>query len=159
MNGVESKAGLKFTNAHCESFNKSWIVINECRLRAINRYVTVLNINITFLHPAYQIKLSSSFMKKANGYKPFVMDFTVDACDYIVKKNNAIANVVYSFFKNFSNINHTCPYYGDQLVRNFYPRSDLIKLVFPSGEYALLMNWFLGKVKTFVTNIYFTFHG
>ncbi|XP_050333021.1 uncharacterized protein LOC126761117 [Bactrocera neohumeralis] len=153
------KVYIKFTNAHCESFNKSWVVINECRLRAIKRDVTALNINISFLHPANDIKLSIAYLKKANGYKPFVLNSTLDACEHIHKRNNPIANLLYPFFVPFSNINHTCPYVGDQIVKNFYPKNEIVRLVLPMGDYLVMMSWILSKRKTFVTNIYFTFNG
>ncbi|XP_018803804.1 PREDICTED: uncharacterized protein LOC108978128 [Bactrocera latifrons] len=156
---AKPKVLIKFTNAHCESFNKSWAVINECRLHALRRDVASLNINITFRHPANDIKLYLVFLKKANGYKPFVLNSTVDACEYIIKKNNPIVNLVYTIFKSFSNINHTCPYVGDQLLLNFYPKNELITLFLPNGDYVLLMDWILSKKKTFTTNVYFSFYG
>ncbi|XP_054085785.1 uncharacterized protein LOC114805340 [Zeugodacus cucurbitae] len=149
---------MKFTNAHCESFNKSWVVVNQCRLRAVKRDVTALNINVTLLHPANDIRLDIAYLKKANGYKPFVLNSTIDACDYIRKKNNPIANLVYPFFQPFSNINHSCPYVGDQIVKDFYPKNEIVTLFLPTGDYLLLLSWILSKKKTLVTNVYFTWN-
>ncbi|CAD7002512.1 uncharacterized protein LOC101458625 [Ceratitis capitata] len=147
---------LKFTNAKCESFNKSWAVINECRLRAFKRNLVGLNINITLLHPAHDIKLAIVFLKRANGYKPFVLNTTLNACEYILKKNNPVANLVYPLFRDFSNINHTCPYVGDQILKNFYTRTELFRVIFPNGDYVVLLSWILRNIKTFTTDVYFT---
>lgn len=121
-------------------------------------------------------------MKKANGFKPFVLNSTVDACKYMLKRNNPIANLVFPFFEHFTNINHSCPYVvsiyliiiyvfcfyyhrsvehfqGEQILKNFYPKNEIIKLFLPAGDYLLLLSWILSKRKTFVTNVYFTFEG
>ncbi|XP_018803791.1 PREDICTED: uncharacterized protein LOC108978117 [Bactrocera latifrons] len=157
---ADESAYIKFTNAHCESFNKSW-VINRCRLRAIKRDVTALNINISVLHPADDIKLSITYLKKANGFKPFVLNSTLDACEYFHKKDNPIANLVFPFLVSFSNFNHTylLNLQGDQIVKNFYPKNEIVRLIHLMGDYLVMLSWILSKRKTFVTNVYFTFNG
>ncbi|XP_062139660.1 uncharacterized protein LOC133848205 [Drosophila sulfurigaster albostrigata] len=100
---------FKFTNAVCESYNKSWIVINHCRLHAISRNKTVFNFNGTVLYPCNDIFIEAQIFKKANGYKPWLFKTTVDACRF-VKKYNPVAILVYNLFKEFTNVNHTCPY-------------------------------------------------
>ncbi|XP_050334277.1 uncharacterized protein LOC126761884 [Bactrocera neohumeralis] len=120
---AKPKVLIKITNTHCESFKKLWTVINECRLHALRRDIVTLNRNITFRHPANDIE------------KPFVVRLSM-----------------LTTFKSFSNINHTCPYVGVQLLLNFYPKNELVTLFLPSSDYILLMDWFLSKKKTFATN-------
>ncbi|XP_062133909.1 uncharacterized protein LOC133844093 [Drosophila sulfurigaster albostrigata] len=148
---------FKFTNAVCESYNKSWVVINNCRLRAINRNKTVLNINITFLHPCNDIFVAVQLFKRANGYKPWLFKATVDACQFTRKSYNPTIILIYSLFKEFSNINHTCPYMGDQIIQGFYLRPEILRLPYPTGEYLLEMHWILDNKTTFITNEYFQF--
>ncbi|XP_069968072.1 uncharacterized protein [Bactrocera oleae] len=103
--------------------------------------------------------LSITYIKKANGFKPFVLNTAIHFCDYMLKKSNPIANLVYSLFKPFSNINHSCPYVGEQIVKNFYSKNELVIQTFLVGDYLLLLSWILNKKKTVTTNVYFTWNG
>ncbi|XP_032599464.1 uncharacterized protein LOC6561217 [Drosophila grimshawi] len=101
---------FKMTNAVCESYNKSWIVINKCRLRAINRHKTTYNFNATFLHPVRTMSLRMEVFQKANGYKPWLFNVTIDLCRFLRKPFNPFAIMVFKVFVEFTNLNHTCPY-------------------------------------------------
>ncbi|XP_060645333.1 uncharacterized protein LOC132784004 [Drosophila nasuta] len=80
---------FKFTNAVCESWNKTNILVEV------------------------------QMFKKANGYKPWLIKTAVDACRFVKKSYNPFAILVYNLFKEFSNINHTCPYMiGCDVKRN-----------------------------------------
>ncbi|KAH8263263.1 hypothetical protein KR044_006512, partial [Drosophila immigrans] len=149
---------FKFTNVVCESYNKSWVVINKCRLYAISRNKTIFNFNGTVLHPVYNIFTEMEILKKANGYKPWIFKATMDACRFVKKSYNPVVVIIYSLFKQFSNINHTCPYMGDQIIKGFYLRPELLLgLPVPSGEYLLTMTWLFNKKRQFCTNVYFEF--
>ncbi|KRF97927.1 uncharacterized protein Dwil_GK26917 [Drosophila willistoni] len=148
---------MKFTNAKCESFNHSWVTIEHCRLRAINRHKTVLNINANFHYPATKIKLRFQVLKKANGYKPWVIDGTIDACAFLQKPNHPVVKIIHNLIKNCSTVNHTCPYIGRQSVKDFDVTPEQIPLPFPSGDYALFLTWIFSDKPQFATNVYFTF--
>ncbi|XP_030385741.1 uncharacterized protein LOC115632651 [Scaptodrosophila lebanonensis] len=152
-----SGAFLKLTNLVCESSNQSWVRFDHCRLKAINRNKTVANINATFLAPATDISLRLQIQKKANGYKPWLFDVTIDACKFVRNRNNPFAKVIWNLFRNYSTANHTCPYVGLQRVKDFHLTPEKVPLPLPTGEYALLMTWTLNQEVTFVTNVYFTY--
>lgn len=101
---------IKFTNVVCENFNKTWITFHECRLRAISRHKTVMNLNLTFNYPAYEIIVDIQALKKANGYKPWLFNVSIDACRFIKKPYHPAVMIVFKMFRDFSNINHSCPY-------------------------------------------------
>lgn len=98
------------TNAVCKSYNKSWVVVHYCRLKAYSRAKTSLNINVTFVEPARNISVHFKTMKKANGYKPFLFDYTFDACEFMRRRNQPVAKIIWYMIRNVSTINHTCPY-------------------------------------------------
>ncbi|KAH8269509.1 hypothetical protein KR018_004431, partial [Drosophila ironensis] len=145
---------IKMTNAVCNSYNKSWVVFHYCRLKAYSRYKTSLHINATFLYPTNNVSMNLKLMKKANGYKPFLFDVTFDACSFLRRRNQPFVKMVHEMIKNFSTLNHTCPYVGLQMVSDLH-RLDL-PLPFPGGEYLLLINYFFYGKLQFFTNIYFT---
>lgn len=62
------------------------------------------------LHPVNKIDVRAQIQKKGNGYKPWLIDISFDACKYLRKPNNPAIKMIYGVFKEFSTINHTCPY-------------------------------------------------
>ncbi|XP_030560396.1 uncharacterized protein LOC115762361 [Drosophila novamexicana] len=112
---------FKFTNAVCESYNKSWFVLHKCRLRAVNRDKTTLHLNGTVLHPAYDIFVKAQILKKANGYKPWLYNMNIDVCRFLKKPYNPVAILIFKMFKEFSNFNHTCPYMVSIAFRSIGP--------------------------------------
>ncbi|EDW92541.2 uncharacterized protein Dyak_GE11452 [Drosophila yakuba] len=146
---------LKMTNAVCKSYNQSWVVVHYCRLKAYSRSKTSLNINATLSEPAKNISMHAKAMKKANGYKPFLYDFTIDACEFMRRRNHPVAKIVWNMIRNVSTINHTCPYEGLQMVSDFNPVELPIPL--PSGDYLLLIDWLFDGKPQFATNVYFSF--
>ncbi|XP_002137864.4 uncharacterized protein [Drosophila pseudoobscura] len=148
---------FKFTNAVCESYNQSWFVFHNCRLKAVSRSKVFFNMNGTILHPANDIKIHMRIFKKANGYKPWLFDVTCDACLHLRKRNTPFLSIVYGLFKPYTNINHTCPYVGPQIITDFYLRPELLRLPFPTGDYMLSMRWIFDKKLQFDTNISFTY--
>lgn len=114
-------AHCKMTNAVCESSNKSWVTIEQCRLRAISRNVTRLNIILDFLHPANNIHLTLQLLKKANGYKPWLFDYTIDACAFMRKQRHPVYKMFWMIIRDFSTVNHSCPYVvGEVNARNHF---------------------------------------
>lgn len=107
---------FKFTNVVCKSHNQSWIVIHHCRLKAVSRERVVLNINATALHPAKDVTCKVMVFKKANGYKPWILQGTIDVCRYLRKPYSAFAKIIFDLFQEFSNINHTCPFVVFELI-------------------------------------------
>ncbi|KRF97924.1 uncharacterized protein Dwil_GK27078 [Drosophila willistoni] len=150
-------AVFKLTSAVCKTFNESWVTIEHCRLRAISREKTVANIDVNVHYPAEDIYVRLQVLKKANGYKPWIIDSTVDACGFMRKNNQPVAKIVYNLIKEKSTVNHTCPYTGLQQIRDFYLRPDMVPLPFPTGDYALFMTWIFSGKPQFATNLYFTF--
>ncbi|EDW60082.1 uncharacterized protein [Drosophila virilis] len=151
-------ATVKFTNAVCETKNKTWVTFDRCRLRAINRNKTVLNVDLNFLHPVHTADLNFRMQKKANGYKPWLGEYTVDFCALMRKSNHPVIKILIGVFKDFSTLNHTCPYVGKQILRDFYWDPTDLTVPLPSGEYAVLLTWIFDKKPQFVTKVYFTFH-
>ncbi|BFG03457.1 uncharacterized protein DMAD_02710 [Drosophila madeirensis] len=145
---------IKMTNAKCQSYNKSWVEIHYCRLKAYSRNKTSLNVNLTVLETANNIHLRLKLMKRANGYKPFLWDYTFDACEFMRKRNQPVAKIFWNMIKEVSTVNHTCPYVGLQSLNDFHRPE--IPVPMPSGEYLLLLNWIFDEKPQFATNVYFT---
>ncbi|KAH8306930.1 hypothetical protein KR044_001206, partial [Drosophila immigrans] len=149
---------IKLTNAVCKNLNKSWVIIYECRLRAVSRNKTTFNFNASYIYPVNDVVQEISVFKKANGYKPWIFKCSViDFCQYLKKPYHPFGLIINKFFKEFSNINHSCPYVGPLIIKDFYPAPNFLRLPFPTGEYLIKINWLLHKRLQYITDIYFTF--
>nr|XP_017006181.2 uncharacterized protein LOC108063560 [Drosophila takahashii] len=154
---VKDAVVFKMTNAVCESYNKSWIEFGVCRLRAVSRNKVCLNVDANLLQPIHDVTVKAQLMKKANGYKPWLYSVSFDGCQFIRRRNNALIRIVWDLFKEYSTINHSCPYVGLQQVKNFYLRSEKLPTPIPTGEYLLMIDWVVNKKPQAATNVYFTF--
>ncbi|KAH8266022.1 hypothetical protein KR038_000617, partial [Drosophila bunnanda] len=148
---------FKFTNFACKSYNESWFVFHNYRLKAVGRDKVLLNVNGTVLHPAYNISVHMQLFKRASGFKPWLMKAYIDGCRFIKTRYNPFGVIVYNLFKEYSNINHTCPYMGLQVVKDFVLRTELLTLPIPTGEYKLAIGWYFDQRLQFDTNVTFTY--
>ncbi|XP_017016486.1 uncharacterized protein [Drosophila kikkawai] len=148
---------FRFTNFVCMSYNESWFKFHQCRLKAISREKVVLNMNGTILHAAHKIHLQVKLFKKASGFKPWLLDTRIDVCHFVRTNYDPAVKIVFSLFKEFSNFNHTCPYVGPQIVKDFYLRHELILLPVPTGEYMLSLRWLFDQKLQFDTNVSYVF--
>ncbi|XP_016966040.1 uncharacterized protein LOC108035120 [Drosophila biarmipes] len=128
---------FKFTNFVCESYNKSWVEFNNCRLKAVSRDKVVLNMDLEILHPAFDIQTLMKIYKRETGYKPWLIDTKIDWCRFMRTNYDPVGKIVLSLFKPFSNINHTCPYVGPQIMKGVALNPELLLLPFPTGDYLL----------------------
>lgn len=150
------------TNLVCESRNKSWVTFETCRLRALQRNKTTATIFATFLHPANSISLRMQVQKKFNGYKPWVIDVTLDACKFMRSpKTNKVAKMIWDLFKNFSTVNHTCPYAVSIQTNNNFKLFYLLISIFRANSMLMV---FIQTPKIFhlffqVETIYCLWHG
>ncbi|XP_017080084.1 uncharacterized protein LOC108113890 [Drosophila eugracilis] len=146
----------KLTNVKCESLNQSWVTINECRLKAISRDKTIFNFNASLHQPTKDIVMDWQLLKRASGYKPWLYKKKIDGCKFMRKPYDALTILFFNIYRPFSNINHTCPYSGDLLVRGMHLTTKLT-LPYPSGDYMLQINWLFYRKVQFVTNISYEF--
>ncbi|KAH8309123.1 hypothetical protein KR059_005921, partial [Drosophila kikkawai] len=49
-------------------------------------------------------------LKKVNGYKPFLFNFTTEVCQFFRGKGTPVVRFFYGLFASYSNLNHSCPY-------------------------------------------------
>lgn len=153
-------------------------MFHNCRLKAVSREKVLLNFNGTVLHPANNIIVHVKLFKKANGFKPWLLDVKLDACRFVRTNFHPFVRIIFDLFKDFSTINHTCPYVvsilklitqhliwyhnialpqGLQVVKDFYLRPEKLKLPFPSGDYLLSLIWIFDKRPQFDTNVSFVY--
>ncbi|KAH8278434.1 hypothetical protein KR018_003255 [Drosophila ironensis] len=158
LSKLQNAVIFKMTNVVCDSYNTSWVEFGICRLKAVSRNkVVFLNIDVTLHHPVTNLIVNGQIMKRANGYKPWLYKVSFDGCQFLKKKNNVVARIVWDLVQEFSSLNHSCPYVGLQRVRDFYLNVQKLRLPLPTGDYLLLIDWLFDKKPQAGTNVSFTF--
>ncbi|KAH8245879.1 hypothetical protein KR038_010522, partial [Drosophila bunnanda] len=148
---------FRFTNLVCVSYNKSWFVYNSYRLKAVSRDRVTMNVNGTIVQPVNNVWAHYEVLKKANGFKPWLVKGDVDVCRFLRKNYNPVVRLVFGLFKEFTNFNSTCPLLGEQIIKGFYLRPELLGLPLPTGEYLLTLRWSFDHKLQFDTNVSFVF--
>lgn len=65
---------------------------------------------MTLLHLVYSVKSRFQIFKRESGYKPWLYDITIDACQFLRKPSNAAIIYLVKQAKNFTNFfDQKCP--------------------------------------------------
>ncbi|XP_017031092.2 uncharacterized protein [Drosophila kikkawai] len=152
-----SPSRFKFTNFVCDSVDESVLLVHTCRLKAVRRDKTTLNFNGTLLKSINKCRVHAQIFKRANGFKPWLYNITIEACRFLRKPYEAPVILVFNLFKSFSVFNKTCPYEGSVYVMGFYLMAEQIPVPLPSGEYLILIKWYVKDLMMISTGIYFSF--
>ncbi|KAH8266605.1 hypothetical protein KR018_002935 [Drosophila ironensis] len=153
---------VTFTNLKCTSTDESFSSFEYCYLKAVNRSYKYISLKVN-LHkiPVYKIKSNISILKRANGYKPFLYNVTVDFCKFMSRpKSNPIFKYLFDFFSSSSNFNHSCPYKHDiiidKLSTQFLDVHVTKTLPVPEGDYLFETHWFVNGIHRAVVRAYST---
>ncbi|KAH8306176.1 hypothetical protein KR018_003382, partial [Drosophila ironensis] len=153
---------VEFTNFKCTSLNKQFTDFEYCYLKSVNRSYKYLSLKVNlFKIPITKVSVNFAFLKRTNGYKPFLYNVTADACKFLKnEKSNPVLIYMYNIFRSHSNMNHTCPYNHDLIldkISNDYMNNHLTNVLpFPDGEYLLNTHWFAYGIKRAIVSIYLT---
>lgn len=98
------------TNVICESKNESWVIFHECRLRAINRNITTLTIELTLVKSLDNSDARLELKEKTFGYNPTIFNYTVNSCTFLERQRHQTFKTYYQLMKKFSTLNYTCPF-------------------------------------------------
>ncbi|KPU75670.1 uncharacterized protein Dana_GF12501 [Drosophila ananassae] len=147
----------KFKSLHCTNYDESLGVILLCRIKAINRYRNSISIQFRQKTTVNNVHMRLEFFKRANGWRPFLYNFTFNVCDFLKSRNNMIIGLAYEYVRPYLPIgNYTCPFKKNHLLKCTDLEFDVEKfrLRFPieTGEYALQLSWIVRKKVTLTLN-------
>ncbi|XP_059225914.1 uncharacterized protein LOC131997983 [Stomoxys calcitrans] len=149
---------FRFTNIKCAEFDSSFATFTKCRLNMVKRGVVALNVYVKlFQLPVNNVSVNLSLWKKASGYRPFLYNMTEDFCRFQRnRKRVPFLNIFFNLLVKDSNINHTCPFNHDIIVKNLVLDEEMFKfLPLPNGEYMFRLkvaayNDWKADIKTYV---------
>ncbi|XP_050744803.1 uncharacterized protein LOC108031001 [Drosophila biarmipes] len=150
----------EFTNFKCDSLDKEFSDFEYCSIKAINRSYKYVTVKVKlFQVPVTKVKVSFGLYKRFSGYRPFLYNVTVDACNFLRnRKSNPITSYFYDFIKDISNMNHTCPFDHDLVMDKL--STELVNhrltnvLSFPEGDYMVEMHWIAYDITRAVVKLY-----
>ncbi|XP_017039720.1 uncharacterized protein LOC108087054 [Drosophila ficusphila] len=161
---LKVKGSYKFNALQCEIYAPQLGEIKQCHIKAIDRKHNLINIETILFKTATQFEIHFKMVKReTGGWHPFMYDIKLDICQFLKNRRKfVIANLIYSFMKEFTNVNHTCPFSAgaNLALLNWTPDEAGVLTKFPvdKGQYGLHTTWYINKIATVKINgsvIYF----
>ncbi|EDW90179.1 uncharacterized protein LOC6529465 [Drosophila yakuba] len=161
MHLLESRR-IEFTNIKCTSADEEFCDFEYCFLKAANRTYKYLSLKVR-LHkiPIHQFTVNLALRKRSNGLTPINQNITFDGCKMVADTGNTIISFLFSLFKPYSNINHSCPYNHDLLVDKLpthFIHQQFTKYVpLPEGDYVFNSNWISNGTNRATVRVHLSF--
>ncbi|XP_051859803.1 uncharacterized protein LOC117569868 isoform X1 [Drosophila albomicans] len=141
FNGGLSTRMHRFTNLKCTVLDPSYCVYDKCHLKILGRGIVGINVDAKLLKgPFNNAKVNLSLWRKFNGFRPFMFNVTFDFCKFMSTSNTALSfqKIFFDALSTQSNLNHSCPYEKEIVVRDLVFQNDFLKfLPLPSGDYQI----------------------
>ncbi|XP_037721101.1 uncharacterized protein LOC119554309 [Drosophila subpulchrella] len=155
-------AKVEFTNIKCTSLDKNFDDFEYCRLKSVNRTFKYISLKVNLYKiPINKVKVNFVLLKRFSGYKPFLYNITADACKILkYPKSNQVFGFFHSLFRDYSNMNHTCPFNHDLIVDKLsaeFINTQFTKVLpFPLGDYQFYSNWIADDINRAEVRVYGT---
>ncbi|KAG4065871.1 hypothetical protein HA402_012549 [Bradysia odoriphaga] len=131
-----------FSRVECVNYPNASITNKKCKVNLISRenlradiiFEIKRKFTTMFWHYVVYYQFSS------NEYRPFLINVWDDFCSFMEGRNNIIIGKLIDVFREFTNLNHTCPYEkGSYFIRfnNFSVSTFNPNQFVPAGKYRL----------------------
>ncbi|XP_075163255.1 uncharacterized protein LOC142235889 [Haematobia irritans] len=150
-------SSTKFTNFQCEVLDSSFCTFDECKLKVITRGLVGVNMRLRFFElPVSNVSLKMGLYKKAGSYKPFFYNTSANFCRFVKDTSmNFFMKFIFNFITEYSNINHSCPYDHDVIIKDMIAPEEKFRLLpIPIGEYMLRIIIIINKKERVAVNTY-----
>ncbi|XP_016950252.2 uncharacterized protein LOC108024687 [Drosophila biarmipes] len=155
---IHVKGSYKFNSLNCEVLAPEMGYMKQCHIRAIDRKHNMMNLEAILNKTILQFEIHFKIVKRElGGWHPFLYDIRMDICQFFRNRRKFfISNLIYSFMKPYTNVNHTCPYVAGEAMQllNWTPDEDQVIAKFPvdHGQYGLQTTWYVNKVMALKIN-------
>ncbi|XP_058983576.1 uncharacterized protein LOC131804557 [Musca domestica] len=141
-------AAFRLTNLRCTSKNESLGIFKICSLKAVKRDVVEINVDFELRRkPVKEADFLLRFKKRGELGRKALYNYNIDFCEFLgSNRRKPLANLFYNIFElqTCSNLNHTCPYNHNILIKGCRINSGLLQaLPIPSGEYSIWTSWII----------------
>ncbi|XP_075167432.1 uncharacterized protein LOC142239531 [Haematobia irritans] len=129
---------VQLTDMVCTTIDKTFSHFNHCLLEPDGSGKSLsLEVNIKKL-PLTNLFMQMEFSRLEMRTTVAILNNTWDVCKFLnsINKYRAL-RIFYDIMKDYSNINHSCPYTHDIRVVKFSPKVDSFPIPLPAGKYKL----------------------
>ncbi|KAH8420856.1 hypothetical protein KR222_006891 [Zaprionus bogoriensis] len=151
---------VEFTNVKCIVLDKDIGDFEFCYIKSVNRSYKYVSVKAILKKPSTDLWVNLSLLKRANGYKPFLYNITVDVCKFMKKGSNSVDTFFASLFRPYSNLNHTCPFKDslqlEKLPANFLNSKLTTVLPMPNGDNSFSSKWIVHSIPFVELNLFIT---
>ncbi|XP_075162661.1 uncharacterized protein LOC142235295 [Haematobia irritans] len=152
------RASVVITDIKCENFDHTYFKIKNCSLAGDSGNTRVINGCIQPLKTTDNIWIKLVLMRKVRkSYQPFFLETTVNFCGFLKDHKHQIPwGIIYDRITVYTNINHSCPYNHDMILKDFKINTDDFAFVpLPNGQYTFVMKVLDGKILKLKVQFYF----
>ncbi|KAI8121303.1 hypothetical protein CVS40_7606 [Lucilia cuprina] len=130
---------VKLTDMRCRATAPQLMYFEECTLKRDENITKAITLCRIYDKPLKQVKLNVRGYRKSNvGYVPFVLDLTLDWCEFLKNRNNIVLQRMFGLLEKESNLNTKCPIYLDYTYMNASMDNNgvfFIPFKWPTGDY------------------------
>ncbi|XP_043947798.1 uncharacterized protein LOC108029336 [Drosophila biarmipes] len=112
----------------------------SCHLKAVNWNKAVAQMDVDLVKPLHNISVQLQLLKRdySNKFQLFLINVVLNVCDVLSKRNfMPYGLMILKVAKEFSNFNHSCPFFGHLVARDAYLPVTSFPNVFPLGLYKM----------------------
>ncbi|KAH8366417.1 hypothetical protein KR084_004935, partial [Drosophila pseudotakahashii] len=153
---------MEFTNVKCTPLDKDFSDFEYCYLKAASRTYKYLSLKVRlYKTPVHQFSVNVAFNKRSNGLLPVSYNTTFNGCKMVADIGNPWMSFLFGVIKEYSNINHSCPYDHDLIVdklpAQFLEQRFSALLPFPEGDYVFNSNWIAYGINRANVRVHFSY--
>ncbi|XP_019895248.1 uncharacterized protein LOC109614278 isoform X2 [Musca domestica] len=143
---LQSATTLVLRNLRCKAIDPDFVKFDICEATLDRRRRTSISITARLLQlPVRNCYVSVTFGLTAGTNVP-LFNGSWDGCAFLRNPRKYLAfNRMYNFLAPFTNINHTCPYNHDIILRNFTLWKVKPIMALPEASYKFSSRYLVGS--------------
>lgn len=122
---------------------ESGLIVNKCLMKHISRRQLKIDIQLNFTKPVHKAYLHTQVYFRYMTYQKFPISLWDDMCGWFVgKRRSFIMDWTLGKMLKYSNLNHSCPYFGHIFVKvdNISMDSFVFEQLIPAGRFRIDFN-------------------
>ncbi|XP_055918355.1 uncharacterized protein LOC129950438 [Eupeodes corollae] len=128
---------MRVLRTRCIVLDPTEIINPNCRTEVVNRTYAAGHVYLFVTKPYYNVTLHFQLFKKTDvKYRPFLVNVKEDYCSFFKKNHGSVyMRLLYQMYGPYSNLNHSCPYEGEVIIKDFPMDASILPSIWPTGEY------------------------
>uniref|UniRef100_A0A1I8MJZ6 Uncharacterized protein n=1 Tax=Musca domestica TaxID=7370 RepID=A0A1I8MJZ6_MUSDO len=142
---------MNLTKTECKVLDPTFVNFKICDVDRQNNRKPVINIHADLLQKINSIVINAKLYRKAGKkLQPYLYNDLFDFCNLARKKGsrNHFWSTYYEKFTKYTNMNHTCPYEKNIIIRNMTFDDEAFQIFpMPRGKYMIEWNYVMNGIR------------